>query len=306
MKSPARNYLFKYLVIKESDTRWGITSTTSGYQAVKSRDTDPIMNMHPNSYKFKTEQGRVLDEYQIVYIVEGRGTFKSASVPQTLIPAGTMFLLFPGEWHTYYPDPLTGWKEYWIGFKGPVMDNRVNSGYFSRQSPFCDIGINETVLNLYNEIISIAVKDKIGSQQIISSIALTIMGYFYYKKLNSIESSQTRIIDILNRARCQMRENLRENLSLEKMAMDLGIGYSWFRRMFKKYEGISPAQYLIQLKISKIKELLTTSYLSLTEIAFEVGIENKSQLSTFFKKYEQITPSEFRHRYQFKYFPNEE
>jgi AraC-like DNA-binding protein len=64
--------------------------------------------------------------------------------------------------------------------------------------------------------------------------------------------------------------------------------------MFKKYEGISPAQYLIQLRIIKIKELLTSSDLSISEIAYQIGLESKSQLSTFFKKYEGISPSEFR------------
>ena len=64
--------------------------------------------------------------------------------------------------------------------------------------------------------------------------------------------------------------------------------------MFKKYEGISPKQYLIQLKVAKIKELLTTTDMSISEIADQVGIENKSQLSTFFKKHEGIKPSDFR------------
>ena len=74
--------------------------------------------------------------------------------------------------------------------------------------------------------------------------------------MNHIDNRNTNIIDRLNKARCIMRDNLSDNIKFEELAKDLGIGYSWFRRMFKKYEGISPAQYLIQLKINKIKELL--------------------------------------------------
>ena len=91
-----------------------------------------------------------------------------------------------------------------------------------------------------------------------------------------------------------MRENLTNKIIFEDLAKELGVGYSWFRRMFKQYEGISPAQYLIQLRIIKIRELLTTSNLSISEIAYQIGLESKSQLSTFFKKYEGISPSEFR------------
>jgi len=297
MKTQPEDYIFRYFIIKESDFRWGITSTTAGYEGMQNRDEDPVLNLHPTGYKFKSDKGRILNEYQLVYIVEGRGVFSSASVAPIRINAGTMFLLFPGEWHNYYPDPETGWKEYWIGFKGPMMENRVSAGYFSKQDPLCNIGINENIINLYKEIISIAVKDKIGSQQVISSLALSILGIFYYKKINSIENSHTHIINILNKARCLMRENLKDKISLEDLAKELGIGYSWFRRMFKEYEGISPSQYQIQLRIAKIKELITTTHLSLSEIADEVGIENKSQLSTFFKKYEKMSLSEFRRGY---------
>jgi AraC-like DNA-binding protein len=284
----------KYFVANHNDEAWGMITTTTGFQEMKSRDKDPILERHPSGYSFKSSQGRILNEYQLVYIVDGKGVFRSSSIKLTKVNAGTMFLLFPGEWHTYYPYPSVGWKEYWIGFKGPVMENRVRAGFFSKEDPLCNIGISESIISRYNEIINIASKDKIGSQQVISSIALSILGSFYYKRLNSIENQHTRIINMLNQARCQMRENLGESISLEELVRNLGMGYSWFRRMFKKYEGISPKQYLIQLKVAKIKELLTTTDMSISEIADQVGIENKSQLSTFFKKHEGIKPSDFR------------
>ena len=298
MKNEPQVNVIKYFVIKNSDDTWGLTCTTAGYEGMKSRDEDPVLKMHPSKYRFKSEQGRILNEYQLIYIVDGRGVFKSASFDSTNVNAGTMFLLFPGEWHSYYPDPQTGWKEYWIGFKGSIIDSRVSFEYFSKSAPICEVGINETIINLYKDIINIATKDKIASQQLISSIALNILGFYYYKKMNCLENNNTRVINMLNKARCVMRENLTEEMSLEEMAKELGMGYSWFRRMFKKYEGVSPAQYLIQLKISRIKELLSTSGFSISEIADQVGIESKSQLSTFFKKHEGISPTEFRKIFQ--------
>lgn len=294
MKNRSEIDVIKYFVVKDSDNSWGITCTTAGYEGMKSRDNDPVLKMHPSKYGFKSQQGRILNEYQLVYIVEGRGVFKSSSFGSTNINAGTMFLLFPGEWHSYYPDSQTGWKEYWIGFKGSIIDSRVSFEYFSKSAPICEVGINETIINLYKDIINVATKDKIGSQQLISSIALNLLGFYYYKKMNCLENNNTRVINMLNKARCAMRENLSEGISFEEIAKEQGMGYSWFRRMFKKYEGISPAQYLIQLKVARIKELLTTSGFSISEIADQVGFESMSQLSTFFKKYEGISPSEFR------------
>ena len=41
-----------------------------------------------------------------------------------------MILLFPGEWHSYYPDSETGWDEYWVGFRGVHIDRRVGKTLF--------------------------------------------------------------------------------------------------------------------------------------------------------------------------------
>lgn len=74
----------------------------------------------------------------------------------------------------------------------------------------------------------------------------------------------------------------------------IGVGYSLFRREFKRYSGISPGQYQQQLKLARAKELLSSSNLSIAEIAFELNFECVGQFSTFFRKKEGVTPSEFR------------
>lgn len=48
--------------------------------------------------------------------------------------AGTVISLFPGEWHSYHPDDETGWDEYWVGFKGAYIDDRVANPLFSARA----------------------------------------------------------------------------------------------------------------------------------------------------------------------------
>jgi len=298
MKKWEEKDVLKYFGVINDDENWGIVVTTAGFEAMKTRDNDPVLKLHPTKYRFKSDQGRVLNEYQLVYITEGRGTFRSATLNVKQINAGTMFLLFPGEWHSYFPDPKVGWKSYWIGFNGSIVDKRVACGYLSKKECICIVGINETIVNLYKEVLHAAEDNKIGSQNYISSIAQHILGFFFYRNLNHVDNENTRIINMLNKARSIMRENLTESISFDDIAIEVGMSYSWFRRMFKKFEGMSPSQYVIQLKISKIKELLTTTNVPITDIAYLSGMGSKSQLSTFFKKYEGISPSEFRDRFK--------
>ena len=129
----------------------------------------------------------------------------------------------------------------------------------------------------------------------ISSIVLHILGSVYYKEKNN-SFTNTYVEDKINEARILMKENIEDPLSPEEIAARLGLGYSWFRRMFKEYTGVSPAQYQLQQKLLRAKELLTSTPLTISEIAYSLHFENAGQFSTFFKKKEGVTPSEFRDR----------
>lgn len=121
----------KYLLANERDQQWGLSVSSIGSERFGPGDAYPS-ERHSGSYLFRPNGGRVFDEYQLVYISEGEGYFESASVARTKIVAGTMFLLFPGEWHTFSPEATTGWTQYWIGFKGVNIDLRVENQFLAR------------------------------------------------------------------------------------------------------------------------------------------------------------------------------
>ena len=157
------------------------------------------------------------------------------------------------------------------------------------------IGISDTIVSLYDDILKFAIQEKSGYQELISSIVLHILGSIYYKKRNK-SFTNTYVVDKINEARILMKEQVENPESPEQIASQLGLGYSWFRRMFKEYTGVSPAQYQQQQRLLKAKELLTASSLNISEIAYSLKFENAGQFSTFFKKKAGITPSEFRER----------
>lgn len=103
----------KYLAVNPVDLKWGTAVNSVGFQEIAPGMDYPPRN-HPSRYVFSVASGRILQEYQLLYITEGKGRFscetlgRSKSIP---VKGGMMFLLFPGEWHSYYPDKSTGWKE---------------------------------------------------------------------------------------------------------------------------------------------------------------------------------------------------
>lgn len=286
-----------YLPVTDHDERWGIVCTTAGYQNVPPGSPYPL-TQHPDSYSFTRSRGRVLGEYQLLYIVSGQGEFRSASSPAAPVKAGTVVMLFPDEWHTYAPDPETGWEEWWVGFRGENIDRRVAEGFFSPKTPLLHIGHSAGIVSCYQEIIRSAEEERKGFQQLVTGIVLHLLGSVLFKRDN-LQYLDNPIVEKINRAREMMRRHIGDNLPPEEIARRLNIGYTWFRRTFRAYVGIAPAQYLLQLRHNKARELLTTTDRTVSEIAAELGFENVSQFSAFFRQREKITATQYRSKYGF-------
>lgn len=152
--------------------------------------------------------------------------------------AGTVISLFPGEWHSYHPDDETGWDEYWVGFKGAYIDDRVANRFLVREQPLHNIGISSGIVSLYEEILQLASVEKAGCQQMMSSIVLHILGSIYYKERNN-SYANTFILEKVNAAR-ELMKDVDNPRDVEAIARELGVSYSWFRKTFKEYTGDIP------------------------------------------------------------------
>ena len=282
----------KYLTIAPQDAEWGVVVTTVGTQTISPNASYPAMP-HPATHAFRPQAGRVLDEYQLLYITEGSGFFESASMSHQRVDAGTVILLFPGEWHNYAPDENCGWQEFWVGFQGLNIDRLIRSGYFSRDNALLNIGISNTIISLYKDAIRLAQKESLGCQQMLSGIVMHILSAIYYKYRNRFAEAN-RAEEIVNDARQLMREKVHHNLRTEEIAASLGVGYSWLRQTFKRLTGTSPTHYKNRLLMSRAKELLVSEEQTVTEIAYALGFENVGQFSTAFRKMEGVTPRQFR------------
>ncbi len=282
----------KYLSFSPRDEEWGIVTTSIGYQFIEPNGEYPLIG-HPQSYNFNTN-GRKLNEYQLVYIIKGKGSFISNSLKQQPINAGTMILLFPGEWHNYSPMKKTGWHEYWVGFRGKNIDNRVKKEFLSKKNPLFHIGINADIIETYKKILRLVKEDKQGYQQMASSMVLHLLGEVYYRGINFTLEEDTQTANKINEAKLIFKENLGNAITAQEVAQTINVSYSWFRQMFKKHTGVSPMQYYLQQKHLLGKELLSTTNKSISEVAYQLNYENVSQFSSFFKEREGVSPTDFR------------
>lgn len=84
-----------------------------------------------------------------------------------------------------------------------------------------------------------------------------------------------------------------EKIELENMAAAAFMSRFYYIKIFKRVYGITPRQYLRDLRLSKAKELLKQG-LSVTRVCYDVGYESLPTFSSAFKRGTGYSPKEFQ------------
>ena len=287
------NNQVKYLTTSNEDNLWGLYINVAGSVKISPAENYPSTN-HPSEYYFNWKEGRILKEYQINYITEGEGILEN-SFGTFPLKSGSIFITFPGVWHRYKPLRKTGWKENYIGFDGVMVKKIIIQPLFNPKTPVFNFGIKEELIDTYLKIFDLVEKEQPGFQQIASGMIIKLLGYIVsFQKQKGF--SGKKIAQVIETIRFEMRQNIEKNLDLREMAQKNNVSYSYFRKMFKKYTGVSPGQYHLQLKIIRAKELLISTDKSIKEISYELGFQSIFYFSNMFKKKEGTPPSSFRNK----------
>jgi AraC-like DNA-binding protein len=90
-----------------------------------------------------------------------------------------------------------------------------------------------------------------------------------------------------------MHGDVSYNWNVEKLGRRAGMSRSSFADRFAKTVGITPIEYLLQLRMALAKDMLLREKRSLSEVAFAIGYESTSAFSTAFRRSTGISPGAF-------------
>ncbi|MBU3070071.1 helix-turn-helix domain-containing protein [Aestuariicella sp. G3-2] len=106
-------------------------------------------------------------------------------------------------------------------------------------------------------------------------------------------------------AQIWLQDNCQKEILLKNVAEKFDMSVRTFNRRFKNATGKTPLQYLQEIRIDMAKDLLQTSNLSVSEIAYKVGYQDMGHFSSLFKKLLSTTPSDYRSTVRAKLFTAE-
>jgi len=301
-------HFFRYLPLSEQAHERSLSVIAAGYAVgdpdvaerySRSRPNLPYPALHPPDHAFEWSGGRILSEYQLIYITRGSGFFESKTCGLRSIEPGDFFALFPGEWHRYGPDPKFSptWDFYWVAFTGRLAAQYVAECQLSLAEPVIKVGVDRKFIEEY-----LCIADEMrelagGYQEIMAVRTLLILALAKAARLreNGHVSDMVRMIE---RAKGLILERIDQPPALEKLATSLGVSYTWFRRMFRRHTGMSPGQYHLQYRLERACDLLRSTSLPIATIGESLGFESAYYFSRIFRQKIGYSPRDYRARSQ--------
>ena len=119
--------------------------------------------------------------------------------------------------------------------------------------------------------------------------------YQYMKIINKQKSDKSSII--LDKLIVYINMHYSENLTLDQLSTVCYLSPSYISKTFKKQLNINFIDYLSSVRIKVAKRLMKNQGLSMKEISGEIGYADPNYFTRVFKKYEKMTPSEYRSKF---------
>lgn len=96
------------------------------------------------------------------------------------------------------------------------------------------------------------------------------------------------------KAICLINGGYDQNLDFDSLAETLNLSPSRLRHLFKAELGMPFKKYLRQVRMKRAKHLLETSFLTVNEVAKQVGISDSSHFVKYFQSQYGISPGKYR------------
>ncbi|MCC8953211.1 helix-turn-helix transcriptional regulator [Bradyrhizobium sp. Pear77] len=99
---------------------------------------------------------------------------------------------------------------------------------------------------------------------------------------------------VLRRLREYIDANIEQRISVEALARLANLSVCYFVRAFKQSVGLTPHDYLIRRRVERTMEMLSSTDLSLSEIALAAGFADQSHCARRFRQHVGMSPRDYR------------
>jgi len=283
------------------------TKPTYYYSMFHDKDIDFL---HVSLYTLTANKIRTLHFHRVIEIgkcIKGSGIcyLNDAAIP---FSEGDIQIVRPYEPHyNIYNTPGTLWYFITIDitkidskhfpvplvFLSDLIQNQIKSGIYN---PAEYPKIDQTITNLI-ELYDMSDSNPLHAESLVLQIYSLLLDCSRFGKNAAPNFSKSgsqikKILPALKLVSISIKQG--KVLSIEEMASACNMSQSHFRKIFLEIMNESPKNYFDRLQMEKAAEMILSTDLSLSEIAFKIGIEEASTFYRKFTKYYGYSPIEFK------------
>ncbi|MDP4097270.1 AraC family transcriptional regulator [Paenibacillus sp. P96] len=262
-----------------------------------------------------THSERCIDSYEVLIGVHKTLYISQNGVEYELQP-GQVLLLQPGLVHHGHKPCEAGVSFYWFHFIPSAQVEWLDEQEMARvwpalNGPDADRTCSDIYLPLMLtpqavERINILFQQL---QHIVHSNYYTRQSAHYLTTSLLIELTEQTITEVYRSAQLNkgdrniaeiiewVRIHAAQDISVADVASRFNYNRDYLSRFFKKKTGYNLQEYIHLLKIAKAKDILSRSSASVKLVSAKVGIEDEKYFMRLFKKYVQMTPTDYRKAY---------
>jgi len=230
----------------------------------------------------------ICDHFLLVYINDGHGRLETNNKVFELKP-NHLLVMFPDNKIFYEVDKGIPWTIQWVGLYGSLVYTYLDFLGITPQNPIFPVKNSNEVKNILEILYKKSSSNNLGDK--IDCISLL---HKFFAELAENKQITPQKNDYIEQAINFMKYNYEQGISSIDVANSLKIDRSYFSKVFKQETGLSPTQWLTNLRINKACKLLKETNLSISEIAYSVGIFDQFYFSRLFKRRTGLTPIEYR------------
>lgn len=243
-------------------------------------------------YQYPIERPFGFLVYQWIQTISGAGELVSLG-RRYRVGSGEGMLLYPQEEHAYHAleEP---WYVHWMSFSGHHIESMLHYVGMDRTGVY-RVSEPAVIESLIRKALSTLKSDYplrgIDGSAIVYQIMLD---FLKYGQVDGIESHNNSIMR-LKPALDLIEERLDQPLTLEEIADSVGVTPQYFCDIFRSFTSHRPMEYVNQRRVDRAKHLLIIEPKTrVHDVARRVGFESDSYFATVFKRFEGVSPRQYR------------
>lgn len=229
---------------------------------------------------------------EIFYVVSGKGLFMLKDKPHLSISKGDLIIIPPHTEHTERSVPGNPLEYYALGIDGVIL-------LAENQSPYthmlCNFSSNEFINTLFEQMLlemhNHAYGDNAICQKLLEILLIKIVRT---QHLKPIPTTTQKMSKECAKIKEYLDTHYGERITLDSLTALTHMNKYYMAHSFTKYTGLSPIQYLNEVRLKTACGLLEKTDLSISDISSTIGFSSPSYFTQSFHKKYNITPIKYR------------